>query len=315
VTVLTTVYNSAPYLEEAIRSILQQTFADFEFIIIDDASTDESPGILARFAQEDSRLRIVTNDKNIGLGESLNKGLALASAPLIARLDSDDVAENNRLELQLAYMNDHPDIGVLGSSMAVIDEEGTLREDAWNMPLSHALIVWGMLFWATMLHPAVMYRKSIVDAVGYSSDADHMANDLKLWIDLAKRGVRFANLLDCLTRYRIRASQMSNVFRSEMQRNAEALRRSYARFLLGGEFADHDLECLLTAQSRAGQKIGLAQLLRVFSIGKACARSMEKKGVVRPCELDALWQARRGTMRTIARQQIGTRLRWAFGRD
>jgi glycosyltransferase involved in cell wall biosynthesis len=313
-TVLMTVYNSAPYLEESIRSILQQSFRDFEFIIIDDASTDESPGILARFAQEDSRIRIVSNDENIGAGESSNKGFALARAPLIARLDSDDIAERNRLELQVAYMNEHPEVGVLGSSLTVIDEQGNVLGDRWGMPLSHAMIVWGMLFWTTMPHPAVIYRKSVMHTVGYATDAEHRANDLKLWIDLAERGVRFANLPAGLVRYRIRAGQMSDVFKSESQRSAEVLRRSYARFLLGEEFADHDLECLLTAQRRAGQKIGLVQLLRVFSIGKACARSMEKKGVVRPCELEALWQARRGTMWTIARQQLGTRLRWAFGR-
>jgi glycosyltransferase involved in cell wall biosynthesis len=305
VTVLTTVYNSAPYLEEAIRSILQQTFADFEFIIIDDGSMDESPRILARLAEEDARVRLVTNEKNLGVSESSNKGIALVRTPLIARQDSDDIAENNRLELQVAFMESHPEVSVLGSSLTVIDEQGDILEERWNMPISHAPIVWGLLFWTTIAHPAAVFRKNVIDAGGYSTAAEHRGtHDLKLWIDLAERGVRFANLPESLVRYRIRAGQLSDVFGNEMNQNAKQLRLSYAQFLLGNKFSNREVEYFLTAPKNADETISLAQLLKGFLVGRACAYGLEKKRIVQPNELSEVKRAWRRAIGAIAKRQL-----------
>ena len=123
VSVLLPVFNGIRHLREAVDSILGQTFADFEFIIIDDGSTDDSAKTLQQYAQVDSRIRLVSRP-NKGLTVTLNEGVGMASAPLLARMDADDIALPQRLEKQTAYMREHPDCVLLGSAVTLIDPEG-----------------------------------------------------------------------------------------------------------------------------------------------------------------------------------------------
>ena len=122
VTVLMSVYNGERYLNEAIDSILAQTFTDFEFLIIDDASTDSTPKILHSY--DDPRIRIVTNEENLGLTKSLNKGLALAQGEYIARMDADDISLPERLMMQLNFLIDNKTVPLVGSGAIMIDEDG-----------------------------------------------------------------------------------------------------------------------------------------------------------------------------------------------
>jgi len=124
VTVLMPVYNGERYLNEAVDSILGQTFTDFEFLIIDDASTDKTPEILRSY--DDPRIRVVTNEENLGLSKSLNKGLALARGEFIARMDADDVSYPYRLQVQHEFMTQHPGAGVIGSWAEYIDRKGEI---------------------------------------------------------------------------------------------------------------------------------------------------------------------------------------------
>ena len=115
VSVLMAVYNAEKYLTEAVESILVQTFADFEFLIIDDGSVDGSAAILEDYAESDERVKVIHNSENLGLTKSLNIGLKLTQGKFIARIDADDVAVPERFEKQITFMDDHPDIGVCGS--------------------------------------------------------------------------------------------------------------------------------------------------------------------------------------------------------
>jgi glycosyltransferase involved in cell wall biosynthesis len=121
VTVLMSVYNSLPYLREAVDSILAQTYDAFEFLIVDDASTDGSRAVLHEYARKDPRIRILENDVNQGLGFCLNRGLEAAGTPWVARMDADDVAFPERLALQMQYLDAHPEVDVLGGAAVDCD--------------------------------------------------------------------------------------------------------------------------------------------------------------------------------------------------
>ena len=117
ISVIMPAYNAEQYISEAIESILGQTFADFEFIIIDDGSSDSTSGIIASY--KDSRIRYFRNEKNLGIVGALNRGLALAAGEYIARMDADDISLPERFQTQCAYMEKHPDVGVCGTAIKV----------------------------------------------------------------------------------------------------------------------------------------------------------------------------------------------------
>lgn len=200
VTVLMSVYNGMPYLKDAIDSILHQTFTDFKFLIFDDASTDGTSQILAQYAQKDSRIQIVTNDRNYGLGANLARGVEMAQTPWIARMDADDLAFPNRLELQLDYVAKHPEVRVLGGYAIDIDLQGNTVSER-KVPISHQQIK--KLVWTNpFLHGTVLlHRESILKVGSYSSQLAKR-QDYELWFRCAKAGFQFANLPTPLIYYR-----------------------------------------------------------------------------------------------------------------
>ena len=170
VTALMPVYNAERYVAEAIESILAQTFGDFEFLIVDDGSTDRSRSILEGFAARDARIRLISRP-NTGIVGALNEGLAAARGELVARMDADDVAMPERFERQVRYLDDHPECVVVGSRVTVIDPDGDPLTVLTDM-LTHEQIDRGLLagIGAAMYHPAVMYRKSVVLGIGAYRD-------------------------------------------------------------------------------------------------------------------------------------------------
>src|SRR4051812_47715917 len=125
VSIVMPVYNGAAYLAEAVRSMLGQTFEDYEFVIVDDGSTDRTPRILAEFERQDRRIRVISR-ANTGIVGALNDGIAAAEAPLVARMDADDVSTPQRLHRQVAYLLDHPEVVVLGSRVIGTDPYGCM---------------------------------------------------------------------------------------------------------------------------------------------------------------------------------------------
>lgn len=157
ITVLMSVYNGVTYLRNAIDSVLTQTISNFEFLIIDDGSSDNSLEIIEGY--DDSRIRVIKNRDNIGLTQSLNKGLKLARGEYIARIDSDDVCLPSRLERQLEFMVQNPQVGVCGSWIIVMKDSG---EYVRKFPVSHDAIQCFMLFKTPLAHPSVMIRKQVL---------------------------------------------------------------------------------------------------------------------------------------------------------
>lgn len=236
VTVLMPVFNGAEYLQEAIESILRQSFGDFEFLIVDDGSSDESAAVAERCA--DPRIRLVRNGTNRGLVASLNLGLDLARGDYVARMDADDISMRDRLQRQVDFMEGHPDVAVCGSWLEAFEgRKGTL----WPPPLEDAEIKCGLLFESVIYHPTVMLRKSALleGAVRYDSAFPH-AEDYELWERMA-RSCRLANLGVVLLRYRLHGR---SVGRREGEAQALSAGRVRERFLarLGIEPTSAELE-------------------------------------------------------------------------
>jgi glycosyltransferase involved in cell wall biosynthesis len=205
--VLMAVYNSEAYLVQAVESILNQTWQDFELIIIDDGSTDSSLDILQTYAKQDQRLRLISRE-NRGIPYTRNQLLAQASAELIAIMDSDDVALPDRLTRQVAYMQQHPEIVCLGSAYELIDAKGRLITQL-PVPLDDAAIQAQILAGhAAIFQPCAMMRRSAVQQVGGYDDTMTQAEDLDLWLKLGEVG-KLGNLPDVLVQYRLHANSVS----------------------------------------------------------------------------------------------------------
>ena len=178
VTVLMSVYNGEKYLCEAIESILNQTFTDFEFLIINDGSTDKTSEILQSY--RDSRIRIIDNEGNIGLTKSLNKGLRMARGEYIARMDADDVSMPERLEMQIEFIWDNPDVGLVGCWVDVVDVNG-IKIDRWELPETHGYIKWRLLFGNCIAHPASLFKTDLAQMLGGYDEKIKYAQDYFLW--------------------------------------------------------------------------------------------------------------------------------------
>src|SRR5439155_3331867 len=140
------VHNGETYLHDAIRSILGQTFADFEVIVVDDQSTDGSLEILRDHEAQDSRVRVVELDDHVGVASALNAGVARAAAPLLARMDADDVARPERFAVQVAEMDGDPSLGLIGGQIRVIGRAGEpAAKFGWGLPLTNDETVWRLL--------------------------------------------------------------------------------------------------------------------------------------------------------------------------
>lgn len=205
VTVLMSVYNGELFIREAVESILGQTFADFEFLIIDDGSTDTTPEILASY--QDRRIRLYTNPKNRGLISSLNKGLALAKGTYLARMDADDVSLPERLKKQITYMETHRDVGICGTWLSFFTRiPGVGGKYCPNGNSKH--IEANLIFENVIQHPTVVVRTDVLrrNKLTYPTIFPH-AEDYGLWVRLIGKA-KFAIIPEILLHYRLHSDQI-----------------------------------------------------------------------------------------------------------
>lgn len=191
ISVVMPIYNGEEYLPEAIESILDQTFADFEFIIVcEQGSNAESIGIVERYAQQDRRLRPIYNEKRLGISASLNVGLKAATGKYIARMDGDDISGRRRFEVQKLFLDAYPEIGVVGTSHTVINSPNWLVDYVTDPDLIESQL----LFFVPIRHPTVMLRRTITDGCFYNEDLPG-AEDFDFLYKLSQR-TKMSNILD-----------------------------------------------------------------------------------------------------------------------
>jgi glycosyltransferase involved in cell wall biosynthesis len=197
-----TVYNTCAYLPLAIESILQQTFSDFEFIIVDDGSTDGSGAIAQRYADRDPRIQLLQRP-NRGIVAAANEGIDIARGRYVARMDSDDISLPQRLQQQIAYLDEHPECVLVGAGVMMVDPHGS-PVGQMDLKLTHEEIEEQLLSSAggtALIQPAVMIRIDALRAVGAYRGTSNIAEDMDLFLRLAERG-RVVNLPDVLLQYR-----------------------------------------------------------------------------------------------------------------
>ena len=211
VSVVMPVYNGEKYLVEAIESILAQTFGDFELIIIDDASQDNTLEILHEYASRDERIRVIENQQNLGISASLNKGLAVSRGEYIARMDADDISLDKRLAVQVDFMDKNTVIGVCGTWVECIGN----WSEVMKFPVTHEEIFARLLFENALAHPSVMMRATLFHKKSLSyNESVKYGQDYELW-SRAVQVVRMANIDQILLRYRIHSQKVSSRFGQE----------------------------------------------------------------------------------------------------
>jgi len=229
ISVVLPVYNAQSHLRQAVQSILDQTFADFELIAVDDGSTDASLSILRRFAAFDDRVKIISRP-NTGLIGALHDGSAAMKSDLLARMDADDVCLPTRFEKQLAYMDAHPGCVLLGAFVRAIDPHGlTLWEE--SPPVGHETLSAELMKGrgGVIRHPAAMIRREALLRVGnYRKEFKH-AEDVDLFLRLSEAG-EVANIPEILLEYRQHYQSINRTqYATQTERVTQAVREAAAR--------------------------------------------------------------------------------------
>ena len=236
ISVIMSVYNSELYLREAIDSILDQTYSEFEFIITDDCSTDKSLRILEEYSKKDCRIVLLKNSENIGLTKSLNKMIEIAKGKYIARMDADDISLPNRFEKQYKFMEDNSEIGVLGSNIRYFGNIDQIT----SHPLEHEEIKIELFFKCVMMHPSVIMRKSIVNEHNFRYDESFkISQDYELWCRMVNY-TKFANLKDILIDYRFESLNITNTHKDEYKN--KLLRKIFTTQLQNLNIDIHEVE-------------------------------------------------------------------------
>lgn len=214
VTVLMSVYNGESFLREAIESILNQTYKEFEFLIINDCSTDGSLKIIKSY--NDSRINIIENKENIGLTKSLNKGLELAKGEYIARMDADDICLPHRLDIQVSFMDSNKEIGICGSWIQILGTTTILK-----FPKENEAIKVHMFETNALAHPTVIIRNSFFKTFSLHYDATfRCAQDYELW-SRAYIHFKLANIQEVLVSYRSHINQITQLNATQQKKNRD----------------------------------------------------------------------------------------------
>ena len=221
ISVILPVYNGSSYLSQAIESILKQSYDDFELIVIDDGSNDDSLNIIEQFANNDKRIIVITR-RNKGLVATLNEGISLAKGFWVARMDADDIALPNRLERQLEWI-EKTGADICGSWVRFFGAGG---RRVWKCYQTDQAIKIDMLFRSPLAHPAVLMRADVAKHFCYRPEFDK-AEDYDLWVRLAQAGLKMTNIPEVLLLYRIHSSQTSVVSSVTQRQITAKIQREY----------------------------------------------------------------------------------------
>lgn len=291
VSVLIPCYNCEKYVEEAVRSIMNQTYTELEIICINDGSTDHTTEILNLLSNEDNRIKYIENQVNIKLIATLNKGLQLCNGRYIARMDADDISLPERIEKQVDFLEQNPDYGIVGTYVQLFG----LSDKRWNEETENNAIKGALYRKTTFAHPTVLMRKSVIDdnKLHYKTDYLH-AEDYKLWCDFSPH-TKMANLPEILLNYRITDNQISSKYIREQEECTAKIRREMIDKLLHPigimphweKVTSKDIENLYSVKEKIDSHI-FHNIEKVFKM-----------------EIDALWKKRRRKIKNFFKQFLG----------
>ena len=240
-------YNAEKYLRETLKSILTQSYEGFVLVAVDDGSTDSTVAILNDYAKNDSRIKVIKNGINKGLPYTRNRMLELCDSEFIALMDSDDIMPHDRLKDELAFMESHPDISVVGGAMHIMNEDGTLTDQVCFSPSTMsgckaALMLENCFYNGTMM----LRKKDVVLADVRYDDRFTCMQDYKYWCDLILK-CRFATMNDILLFYRIHGDSVTGTSLNSEKRNRlyDILHREYIESVLPGALKPKEMKAYL----------------------------------------------------------------------
>lgn len=242
------VYNERPHLEEAVQSILAQTFGDFEFIIVNDGSTDGTGNVLERLAGRDDRIRLV-HQENRGVCRSRNRALSMANGRFMAIMDGDDVSDSRRLERQVQFLRTRPEIGLVGTKIKYIDADGQVTGRG-HRPTEPDVMAWKLLFNTCICHPSVMARRTLFEELGGYCEWAPVGQDYELFTR-AVQVSELATVPDRLFKLRRHSGSVTVSKRKEQVRIAGKAAANLHRALLGSR-ADEQRSAFLVWMETEG---------------------------------------------------------------
>lgn len=229
ISVIIPCYNAEKFVEKAVRSIMEQTYTNLEIICINDCSIDKTGEILQKLAKEDNRIVYVKNEINLKLSKTLNKGIALAKGEYIARMDADDIALHQRLELQMDFLLKNTDVDLVGANVQYIDERDKEIDIVSNLKREHNEIVKKLPWKSEFYHPTILAKKSLfLDLDNYI--IIEYGEDYDLWVRAWFKNKKMMNLDDVLLYYRIHSGQMTDTVFN--QKNAACIQRLRWQYFL-----------------------------------------------------------------------------------
>jgi glycosyltransferase involved in cell wall biosynthesis len=211
VSIIMCTYNRANYLREAIESVLAQTYSDWELLILDDCSTDNTKDIVSEYQAKDPRIVYIKNDKNLGINKNRNKALELSTGKYIAVLDSDDIwSDTYKLQQQFEFLDANPDYCLIGSNVEIIDENskaiGEIKYETEDTKIREKVLLRNQI-----AHSSVLYRKDTAHKAGLYDANIRIWEDYDLWLKMGRLG-KFRNLSSFTTKYRIhKSNSFSNI--------------------------------------------------------------------------------------------------------
>lgn len=296
-------YNAEEFISQAIESILNQTYTNIEFIIIDDCSSDSTSSILSGYAEKDKRIKIISNSENKGLGYSLSLGMEIAKGEFIARMDADDISLPSRLETQVDYLLEHPEVGCVGTSakrFGDINKTGRLFNTI-HSPESHSEIMAWLLLGTPMFHPSVMFNAGIIRKLGINYDKDfRRAQDYELWTRLVFQ-TRMHNIDKALHCYRYSPKMASVIAADEQQKRALIMQERMLTKLLGRKPTEEELAThsrFVFRQAHTPQELNSIDRWLKLCLGKAAESSIFDAACVKKVFASRRAVIYRGSMRS-----------------
>lgn len=283
ISVILPVYNCEDYIYESIQNILEQTFEDFELLIINDGSTDKSKQII--LSLDDKRIRYFENRNNQGVIKTLNKGLHFARGEFIARMDADDLCTNIRFQKQLEYFRQDQNTDILGTQQYIIGTHERIQHQLSNEENRVKL-----LFQPAVAHSSVMIKKqALIENKLYYDKAAIYAEDYKLWIDSSLCGLSIKNLPECLCGYRVYDNQISNSQFHIQNRVANEIRLAYGKHFFNDVINGYEKEYLLFILGCIG-RLKEEQLKRIEKLLGSLINENNKKHYFRQSILERFLQ-------------------------
>ncbi len=280
VSVIVPVYNAEKYVESAVRSIMNQTYKNLEIIITDDCSTDKSFEILQRLAKQDSRIKLYKNETNLKIVRTLNNQISLANGKYIARMDADDISLPRRIEKQVVFLEQNPDISFCGTNAFYINENGK-KIRVSHLPITAKENLFCLRFYSSFIHPSVLIRSEIYKENTYDKNFLY-AEDYELWVRLVfSKEIKGENLKERLFEYRFFEKQTSSVFRKEQIDSVQKIFTNY--FNLSDKDSEFHKNIFLTYKNSAQDETSY-----IKELIKKMKKQRFSKGIFVPYQMLAL---------------------------